>query len=1080
MPGLGWGRRLGPALIAAASGCGSSPAVVDPPRADAPGCPAVPGSIRVVDARDGSPVRADLWLGDENGIQGDLPPRLGQTREDGTLAWDALDPDHAAGSGWLWASATWPRPLAGGPVPFDLRAVRDAGVVLAVGEGGVITGRIVDRATGRGIPGANLRAYDHRNYPTDVDGDRAGRFRMAGLLPGERYALTPVARGYVPALRSIPVARRRTTWPQRRGVLDDPDGVVVQAARGGPVDVTVPMDWDRGPVLLLDCGEGADAARLGYVGVQVRAEGVQLEPLGLGPPGPGGPLRVDLAEHRGRTLDLELTAEGAPPVHLSIACPDDPAAVLHQRVAFALGPPRPSPRVAAPRTVTGTVREATTGRPLPCAVVVVRSNDGGRVEQVLVRTRSDAEGRYAFDRVAIGHQAYVAVEDAPWCRDADVRFVAGRLDDHYPAVSRMCRAADGSPTPPIDVRAHDLRGRDAVWRLEMPPGTPMPRTIAVCHWHEVTTPAAPEQPGGASGRSWAWTQDGRHESRLARADGHERRRWCERRVVPVDAGGTVRWYLPRGRNRAVLRAGGLASPVFDDAVEGPAAPLVRVAALAPEAAVTVQVVDADGAALRRAGVRVHLQWIDPGASPQWDLGSRRTDAEGRVRVEALLPPLCGAAFEPEGLGIALDPTGESPWPWTLTAEAVSPAGALGAGAFTMAVALREWEPVAVRIVDREGEPIAGLAVAVWPPGHAGPRARAVSGADGVAALDTRPDPEGCLTIGVHVDDPAWCGGGVLRSGLHVGWETPGAALEAAVRERLPVRAVGVETPADFLALPARELLVQARTADGAPLRGARVSGWTSAIGEYGVSVDLRGLTDDGGVARVRVPREATASGSLTLDDPPDDAFAGVGEFDGTTERVELLQWPAMLVALDLHWTADLAPCLAGPAGGGVLFATLRDPATGALVGKAATTVASRGPSRMWCPRRPLALTLADQYGWWRAETTWDGDARAIIRATLRPADSLASTALEFVEPDGTPAAGVEVGVQLEWSGSTRGALDLQGRTDSAGRITLRWPHGTGGPWRLWRACCGSRAAATSRERLEPGATVRLTLAPAGK
>lgn len=162
---------------------------------------------------------------------------------------------------------------------------RTDNVVIRLSAGGTIAGSVVDSATGKGIPGAEVRISDStvwgRNLPRErVRADEEGEFVLSGITPGRR-GLRVRASGYVTTIRTVEEVREGSE--SHIDVFLDPsqgERAKVQFFGIGAVLKTNP----DGTVAIRQVVEGGPGSRFGLKAgdVIVQVNGRDASSLGLG------------------------------------------------------------------------------------------------------------------------------------------------------------------------------------------------------------------------------------------------------------------------------------------------------------------------------------------------------------------------------------------------------------------------------------------------------------------------------------------------------------------------------------------------------------------------------------------------------------------------------------------------------------------------------------------------------------------------------------------------------------------------------------------------------------------------------
>ncbi|MCI0340608.1 MAG: hypothetical protein L0216_05580 [Planctomycetales bacterium] len=478
-------------------------------------------------------------------------------------------------------------------------------------------------------------------------------------------------------------------------------------------------------------------------------------------------------------------------------------------------------RVSEGNFVEGTVLDAQTGRPL-----------GGLWVQLAVfgefgrgsgpSCEADREGRYRFGPIPPG----MAVLPESWGAHGyqpaepglqEVQSAGDAAFADLLARGRAVRFDGAGKKAVVDIRMARGAGVLVTYRLQFPPGMSPPAQVEVLHMRRWPPPGEPEKAPapGAEGGASPWASSGGESQDLD----------------PVAREVTV--FLPVAWNRVWVRAGRAWAAAPDRIVREAGPAESQVLALGPIAPVFVQLVDAEGRPLSRAGVIVEmsLRSAHAGGMGAWPSGEATTDSSGRAEVTDVLPRLdlgrTGGAevwgTDPagrtdvaevrlKGEGLYDAPRNGTP-PFAIREpELRARVTAAGEQPVVLHVRATPWIPVVIEFVDGDGRPIGGLSVRGEPATCFDGEAAARAGPDGRVRLRYRgavQGTEGAREARAVIVDEGWLGLLPL-GGLAVGAGDAPASLE------------GAPALLRLRASRARKLTLRILDRAGAPLAGADV------------------------------------------------------------------------------------------------------------------------------------------------------------------------------------------------------------------------------------------------------------------
>ncbi len=301
-------------------------------------------------------------------------------------------------------------------------------------------------------------------------------------------------------------------------------------------------------------------------------------------------------------------------------------------------------------------------------------------------------------------------------------------------------------------------GVEVTWTLKPPRGAAVPEKILVTHVTETEDPAGSQESGGVSSFGGG---DGSSTSVISEVvDGvlrtRTQRTWWQ---AVVSAKPALSLFLPKGRNSVRVAAGPLAAAVPVRIVAGAGAAEKADLPLGVRPRLVLQLVDADGKPLARAGVRVsyNVSVSRAGSSSSTGTAGPPTDASGRADLTDSLPAVdpgaeTGDTRTTVGVGVSGEgltfPDGGLTWTPKQLADLLSKPDAKG----EVVVKVRAVANVAVtfRFVGEDDSPISGLYVSAWVAGTAS----GTTDANGEVTLHlppgTHPEvrfglPQGCET-----------------------------------------------------------------------------------------------------------------------------------------------------------------------------------------------------------------------------------------------------------------------------------------------------------------------------------------------
>lgn len=513
--------------------------------------------------------------------------------------------------------------------------------------------------------------------PAATTGGDADRPAGTGGMP---MVATPLGPGLEPH-------RVRHADPRAIAIVDDASGNLLPGA-----EVYVAPDPDgRDPQWRMQRAGVADAAgRFDARGYQHRREAYRRQ---YG----SAPYLVAIVPGRGTSAWLEVPPDGTTGAEL---------------------------RVRAGGEVTGTVRDPESGRAIPLAGLQAEVESQGGFGAIGAVARADAEGRY---RVAgLPPRRILRVRVVADAHAEPIADVDRLLEPPLQALEagRAARFFGPGERTVLDVEAFGHPGVVAVFTLSVPEGAAMPERVTVTHGYAFSQPNTTRRRGGAI------SSTGGNERSSIRYAGDRIEVSRERDAAyPIDPQRPeITLFLPAGMNHVGIYTEILTSAPWSSDIAGYGPPLRVARALTPKRAVMVQLVDAAGAPVERAGVRVLLtQYRVSGTDSETgtSLGDVHTAASGRAEITRLLRPVgpdAGGAgdrigFALEGAGLYLaEHWGSGDAALMLTgaqlAALLQPA-APGAPAVVRVPALPA-RPLSFRVVDAAGRPLSGVEVVARP------------------------------------------------------------------------------------------------------------------------------------------------------------------------------------------------------------------------------------------------------------------------------------------------------------------------------------------------------------------------------
>ncbi|MCI0340605.1 MAG: carboxypeptidase-like regulatory domain-containing protein [Planctomycetales bacterium] len=366
-------------------------------------------------------------------------------------------------------------------------------------------------------------------------------------------------------------------------------------------------------------------------------------------------------------------------------------------------------------------------------------------------------------------------------------------------------------------------GVEVTWMLKPPKGATLPAKVLVTHVTETEDAAGADASGGVSSFSGG---DGSSTNVVSEVvDGvlktRTQRTWWHSLDLAKPA---LALFLPKGRNSVRLAAGGLAGVVPARVVAGAGPGEKADLALSVRPRLVLQLVDAEGNRLTRAGVQVsyNVSVSRGGSSSSSGTGGPRTDATGRADLTDSLPavdPAAETAGTRTTVGVGVSGEGltfpDGGFTWTPKQLADLLANPDAKGEVVVKVKAVANVVVTFRLVEEDGKPVAGLAVSVW------------VGAMASGTTDDKGEVSLALAPGTHPE---------VRLNLPQGCETdpianlvvppPGGVLVKVRRfllQAIPVEIEGVPaTPGAAAPGPASVRALDAGGADAGPA-GANVS-----------------------------------------------------------------------------------------------------------------------------------------------------------------------------------------------------------------------------------------------------------------
>jgi hypothetical protein len=488
-------------------------------------------------------------------------------------------------------------------------------------------------------------------------------------------------------------------------------------------------------------------------------------------------------------------------------------------------------RLRPGNVITGTARNVAGDAPLADADVVLGVGTGGATSFTPV-VRTDANGRYRFAGLPPG------VVFVPMMRHAE-QFAGPDVTDHFElwgwdASDEKTESEESLPSMLQRGRAKRFDGTNATHTIDLIAG------VREGRWVHFTL-RLPSHVQDQFAVGWHWDGPGTHSKEGIATVEHD----IARLNLFLGVGAHALRFRANGARLALtLHVAGSGPRLHRDETLQPARPLV------------VQFVDAEGAPLRRAGIRLSTALAGMGspAPPRIASGpietehsKRASDAEGRLAID---PPLDPWGAEPAGrMNWFLAASGEE---LVRLQQQVGPAhvrvdfGALrrrllqpGSDPVVVTVPARAWAPLRLRVVSDTGRPLGGVRLrlsgteATTTPqvttdsaGYAEVRLTALPRSAGFASNSGE---RTSLPAVVHLDANDLVGRQSLAMSVRVAgvnWRTAADPKQPFDR-RYPPQEPGVAT---VLARPARWITLRLHDADGKPLRNTEV--WTKLDVSY--------------------------------------------------------------------------------------------------------------------------------------------------------------------------------------------------------------------------------------------------------
>ncbi|MHC5021855.1 MAG: Ig-like domain-containing protein, partial [Planctomycetota bacterium] len=509
-------------------------------------------------------------------------------------------------------------------------------------------------------------------------------------------------------------------------------------------------------------------------------------------------------------------------------------------------------------------------------------------------------------------------------------------------------------------------------------------------------------------------------------------------------------------------------------------------------AVAIQLVDAGGEPLPRAGVEVsvaHYRTQPNGTEAGRLLDVVTTDAQGRADVSVLIPVVAEAGagftdtlgFQPMGAGIYRPPgTGSRFDARLLTAAQVRALGgrSQAEAPAVITVPVTPSRPVTLRVVDSLGRPLSGVEVT------ATPRTRFREGTvrtdtDGLATLDYLGEPHGddltdeagnpsVNTLGVKIGEDHWDAAvasvvhGDLAGRLEIADALEHRPLTAAERQHYAAEldeeaaearaeaaghARALAKAEQEIQRAQRDLEAQSDSVARLTLTGTRlltlecVDGAGTAWRDLTVRIDTdaeaaagdpaEGRTlDAGGRLTVRVPLEATVLWMRAEDAERNALFPAAIALEPDRTRYRIVLHRQERLEIVVRWPAG--------ADGGRLMSQLtfhiRDAATDDPIG---STRPSGGtaeiPGLIWLPSRRVILEAQTPDSSYRGRIEVDVPAGGRVVLDMQRGAAAVDVRVVVVDPIGKPAAGL---VRAHARSGDAEPYAFEGDLDAAGGFTF--------------------------------------------